>query len=150
MRGVREAHRHDEGLHTVTEIGSTLGGRYRLVELLGQGGMATIFRAHDAQLGRDVAVKLLRSEFGRDPDFLGRFREEARAAASLSHPNIVAVHDFGQDAFGPFIVMELVEGQDLASIIREHGALAPRQAASRPRSPRRSMPRTSGALSTAM
>ncbi len=129
MRGVREAHRHDEGLHTVTEIGSTLGGRYRLVELLGQGGMATIFRGHDAQLGRDVAVKLLRSEFGRDPDFLGRFREEARAAASLSHPNIVAVHDFGQDAFGPFIVMELVEGQDLASIIREHGALAPRQAA---------------------
>jgi serine/threonine-protein kinase len=113
----------------VTEIGSTLGGRYRLVELLGQGGMATIYRARDAQLDRDVAVKLLRPEFGRDPDFLARFRDEARAAASLSHPNIVAVHDFGEDESGPFLVMELVEGQDLASILRENGALAPRQAA---------------------
>jgi len=106
-----------------------LGGRYRLLELLGQGGMATIYRARDAQLERDVAVKLLRSELGRDPDFLARFRDEARAAASLSHPNIVAVHDFGEDESGPYIVMELVEGQDLASIIRETGALAPRQAA---------------------
>ena len=61
----------------MTEIGSVLGGRYRLVELLGQGGMATIYRARDAQLDRDVAVKLLRPEFGRDPDFLARFRDEA-------------------------------------------------------------------------
>jgi serine/threonine-protein kinase len=91
--------------------------------------MATIYRARDAQLERDVAVKLLRPEFGRDPDFLSRFRAEARAAASLSHPNIVAVHDFGQDDSGPYIVMELVEGQDLASIIRDNGPLAPRQAA---------------------
>ena len=114
---------------TVTEIGGILGGRYRLLELLGQGGMAKIYRARDAQLERDVAVKLLRPEFGRDPGFLARFRDEARAAASLSHPNIVAVHDFGEDASGPYIVMELVEGQDLASIIRDNGALAPRQAA---------------------
>ena len=87
--------------HTVTEIGSTLGGRYRLVELLGQGGMATIYRARDAQLDRDVAVKLLRPEFGRDPDFLARFRDEARAAASLNHPNIVAVFDFGEERLRP-------------------------------------------------
>ena len=85
----------------MTEIGSILGGRYRLLELLGQGGMARIYRARDAQLDRDVAVKLLRLEFGRDPDFLSRFRDEARAAASLSHPNIVAVHDFGEDDSGP-------------------------------------------------
>ena len=85
----------------MTEIGSTLGGRYRLLELLGQGGMATIYRARDAQLERDVAVKLLRPEFGQDPDFLARFRDEARAAASLSHPNIVQVFDFGEDAVGP-------------------------------------------------
>ena len=110
-------------------IGTTLGGRYRLVELLGQGGMATIYRAHDAQLGRDVAVKILRPEYGRDPDFLARFREEARNAASLSHPGIVSVHDYGQDPSGPYIVMELVDGQDLASIIRDNGALSPRQAA---------------------
>src|SRR5512144_286425 len=113
----------------MTEIGTTLGGRYRLVELLGQGGVATIYRARDAQLDRDVAVKLLRPEFGRDPDFLARFRDEARAAASLSHPNIVAVFDFGEDASGPYIVMELVDGQDLASILRENGPLPPRQAA---------------------
>ena len=113
----------------MTEIGSILGGRYRLLELLGQGGMATIYRARDAQLDRDVAVKLLRPEFGQDPDFLARFRDEARSAASLSHPNIVAVFDFGQDEGDPYIVMELVEGQDLASILRENGPLAPRQAA---------------------
>jgi len=66
----------------LAEIGTTLGGRYRLVELLGQGGMATIFRATDLQLGRDVAVKLLRPEYLRDPDFSSRFRTEARSAAS--------------------------------------------------------------------
>jgi serine/threonine-protein kinase len=113
----------------VAEIGTVLGGRYRLVELLGQGGMATIFRGHDNQLGRDVAVKLLRPEYGRDPDFGSRFRQEAKNAASLNHPNIVAVYDYGQDEAGPFIVMELVEGEDLASIIRRSGALPPRQAA---------------------
>ena len=113
----------------MTEIGTTLGGRYRLVELLGQGGMATIYRARDAQLDRDVAVKLLRPEFGQDPDFLARFRDEARAAASLNHPNIVSVFDFGEDESGPYLVMELVEGEDLASILRGNGPLAPRQAA---------------------
>src|SRR4029077_9680210 len=107
----------EENEQTVTEIGSTLGGRYRLLELLGQGGMATIYRARDAQLERDVAVKLLRPEFRQDPDFLSRFRDEARAAASLSNPNVVQVFDFGEDASGPYIVMELVEGQDLAAII---------------------------------
>ena len=113
----------------MAEIGTVLGGRYRLVELLGQGGMARIFRGHDSQLGRDVAVKLLRPEYGRDPDFGSRFRQEAQNAASLNHPSIVAVHDYGQDAAGPFIVMELVEGEDLSSIIRRSGALPPRQAA---------------------
>ena len=113
----------------MTEIGTTLGGRYRLVELLGQGGMATIYRARDAQLDRDVAVKLLRPEFGQDPDFLARFRDEARAAASLNHPNIVSVFDFGEGEAGPYLVMEIVEGEDLASILRGNGPLAPRQAA---------------------
>ena len=113
----------------MAEIGTILGGRYRLVELLGQGGMATIFRAHDNQLDRDVAVKLLRPEYGRDPDFGSRFRQEAKNAASLNHPNIVSVYDYGQDTAGPFIVMELVEGEDLATIIRRSGALPPRQAA---------------------
>jgi len=113
----------------LAEIGTILGGRYRLVELLGQGGMARIYRAHDNQLDRDVAVKLLRPEYGRDPDFSSRFRQEAQNAASLNHPNIVGVHDYGQDDAGPFIVMELVDGEDLGAIIKRSGALPPRQAA---------------------
>jgi len=113
----------------VTEIGTVLGGRYRLVELLGQGGMATIYRAHDNQLDRDVAAKLLRPEYGRDPEFGSRFRQEAQSAASLNHPNVVSVYDYGQDEAGPFIVMELVDGEDLAAIVKRSGALPPRQAA---------------------
>lgn len=113
----------------LAEIGTVLGGRYRIVELLGQGGMARIYRGHDNQLDRDVAVKLLRPEYGRDPDFSSRFRQEAQNAASLSHPNIVAVHDYGQDEAGPFIVMELVDGEDLGAIVKRSGALPPRQAA---------------------
>jgi serine/threonine-protein kinase len=113
----------------LTDIGTVLGGRYRLVELLGQGGMATIYRARDNQLERDVAVKVLRPEYGADPDFIERFRNEAQSAASLNHPNVVAVHDFGTDPVGPFIVMELVEGEDLSAIVRRTGALPPRAAA---------------------
>ncbi len=113
----------------MAEIGTVLGGRYRLVELLGQGGMATIFRAVDTQLGRDVAVKLLRPEYLRDPDFSARFRQEAQAAASLTHPNIVTIYDYGEDPSGPYIVMELVDGEDLATILRRSGPLPPRQAA---------------------
>ncbi len=113
----------------MAEIGNVLGGRYRLIELLGQGGMATIYRARDNQLERDVAVKLLRPEYERDPDFGTRFRQEARAAGSLNHPSIVSVYDYGQDPAGAFIVMELIDGEDLASVIRRTGALPPRRAA---------------------
>ena len=117
--GARHAPRGDD----LAEIGQTLGGRYRLIELLGSGGMATIYRATDTQLGRDVALKLLRPEYLRDPDFASRFRSEAQAAASLSHPNVVTVYDFGEDPSGPYIVMELVDGEDLATILRRSGAL---------------------------
>ena len=113
----------------LAEIGQILGGRYRLIELLGEGGMATVFRATDTGLGRDVALKLLRPEYLRDPDFSSRFRQEAQAAASLGHPNVVHVYDYGEDTTGPFIVMELVDGEDLATILRRSGALSPRQVA---------------------
>ncbi len=113
----------------MADIGQILGGRYRLIELLGQGGMATIYRSADTGLGRDVALKLLRTEYLRDPDFSSRFRQEAQAAASLSHPNVVTVYDYGEDPSGPFIVMELVDGEDLATILRRSGALPARQAA---------------------
>ncbi len=111
------------------DIGAVLGDRYRLVELLGQGGMATVYRARDSKLERDVAIKVLRPEYGTDPDFLARFRLEAQAAASLRHPGIVAVYDYGTDAIGPYIVMELVDGEDLASLLRRRGPLPPTRAA---------------------
>jgi serine/threonine-protein kinase len=114
----------------VPEIGQLLGDRYRLLELHGEGGMATIYRAHDEKLDRDVAVKLLRPEFGRDEAFVARFRYEAQAAASLSHPNVVPVHDYGMSDAGPYIVMDLVEGQDLGHILHDRGFL-PAPAAAR-------------------
>ena len=101
------------------------------IELLGQGGMATIYPSLDTQLGRDVAVKLLRPEYLRDPDFSSRFRQEAQTAASLNHPNVVSVYDYGEDPSGPFIVMELVDGEDLASILRRNGAAARRARSTR-------------------
>src|SRR6187402_2814376 len=113
----------------LAEIGQVLGGRYRLIELLGSGGMATIYRATDTGLGRDVALKLLRPEYLRDPDFSSRFRQEAQNAASLSHPNVVTVYDYGEDPQGPFIVMEYVDGEDLATILKRNGSLPPTQAA---------------------
>jgi eukaryotic-like serine/threonine-protein kinase len=111
------------------EVGRVLGDRYRLIELLGEGGMATIYRAHDRQLDRDVAVKLLRPQYGRDAGFIARFRQEAQSAASLNHPNVVNVYDYGTDEAGPFIVMELVDGENLAEILQERGFLPPLAAA---------------------
>ena len=112
----------------MADIGTILGGRYRVIAELGHGGMATIYRATDTQLGREVAVKVLRPEYLRDPDFGSRFRQEAQNAASLSHPNVVTVYDYGEDPSGPFIVMEYVDGEDLATILRRNGALPPSQA----------------------
>lgn len=105
----------------------TLNGRYRLHALLGQGGMAVVWDAEDLLLGRRVAVKALRPEYAADPDVIQRFRREARAAAALSHPNIVAVYDVGEDAGTHYIVMEFVEGQTLKEFLARHGALDPSQ-----------------------
>lgn len=109
----------------MAELGAVLGGRYRLDQVLGQGGMATIFRATDDKLGREVAVKVLRPEYGTDAQFVERFKHEAQAAASLSHPNIVQVYDYGTDPAGPYIVMEQVAGGDLSVVLGERGALPP-------------------------
>lgn len=105
-------------------IGTVVGGRYTLRSILGQGGMATIYRGWDAQLEREVAVKVLRPQYGSDPEFVARFRQEARSAGSLSHPNIVGVHDYGSADDQQFIVMELVDGRDLAAVLREQSPLA--------------------------
>ncbi|HLL50091.1 MAG TPA: protein kinase, partial [Thermomicrobiales bacterium] len=92
-------------------------GRYRVGRRLGDGGMALVYHGHDLLLGRDVAIKTPRPQFAADPAFRARFEREARAAASLSHPNIIDVHDVGEDDGTPFIVMELVRGQSLKEII---------------------------------
>jgi eukaryotic-like serine/threonine-protein kinase len=105
-------------------IGRLISGRYRLIAPVGEGGMATIWRAVDEQLDREVAVKLLREQFGSDAGFAARFRQEARAAGSLSHPNIVPVYDYGTDTDGSqFIVMQLVEGENLATLLKERSNL---------------------------
>jgi eukaryotic-like serine/threonine-protein kinase len=103
-------------------IGRVLAGRYRLLELLGEGGMAHVFRAHDELLDRAVAVKVLRAGFGADRDFVARFRQEARSVASLHHPNIATVYDTGTDGVD-YIVMQLVDGEDLERMIRRLGRI---------------------------
>src|SRR3954466_5995205 len=104
--------------------------RYRLDRRLGVGGMATVRRAFDARLERNVAVKLLAEHLAEDASFVSRFRREALGAARLVHPNIVQVFDFGLDEATArnFIVMEFVDGESCAEILRDHGPLSPRDA----------------------
>jgi serine/threonine protein kinase len=101
-----------------------LNNRYQLNSLVGRGGMALVFNGKDLMLERDVAVKLLRSRYAKDPAFRERFRQEAKAAANLSHPNIVTVYDFGYDQARLYIVMEYVAGKDLNTIVQERGRLS--------------------------
>jgi len=98
--------------------GQTLANRYELIERVGEGGMAVVYRARDGLLGRIVAIKILREQFASDSEFLTRFRLEARAAASLSHPNVVNIYDVGEDHGVHYIVMEYVQGRNLKEIIR--------------------------------
>lgn len=101
--------------------GDLLNQRYQLLESVGSGGMAEVYRARDLMLERSVAIKILRVDYSSDEEFQERFRQEARAAANLSHPNIVTVHDFGLDNGQLFIVMEHIPGTDLKSMIRKRG-----------------------------
>lgn len=101
--------------------GALLNNRYQLLEELGSGGMANVYRARDLMLDRDVAIKVLRKDFSTNPDFQNNFRQEARAAANLSHPNIVTVHDFGFADDLLYIVMEYIPGKDLKNLIRARG-----------------------------
>ena len=106
-----------------------LAERYELEEQLGAGGMASVYRGTDRLLDRTVAVKVLDRALGRDPEFVERFRREARAAAGLSHPGTVAVYDTGEDDGRRFIVMELVEGETLADLLARDAPLEPDRAA---------------------
>lgn len=103
--------------------GMIFGNRYQVVRRLGTGGMAEVYEAFDRVLGRTVAVKVLHPSYSQDPNFVARFRREAQAAANLTHPNIVAVYDWGQLKNTYYIVMEKVEGKNLKDLISHQGAL---------------------------
>jgi serine/threonine-protein kinase len=106
-----------------------LSDRYRIVEHLARGGMADVFEAEDTLLNRSVAVKVLHANFASDEAFVTRFRREAQAAGNLSHPNIVAIYDWGQDSGTYYMVMELIKGQTLRDVIKADGKILPRRAA---------------------
>ncbi len=104
-----------------------LNNRYQIEETLGKGGMAIVYRARDLTLERTIAIKVLRQDYSADQSFREHFRQEAKAAANLSHPNIVTIHDFGFDAGRLFIIMEYVPGEDLKQLQAEHGQMSVRE-----------------------
>ncbi|MGR6126844.1 Stk1 family PASTA domain-containing Ser/Thr kinase [Paenibacillus sp. SER-28] len=104
-------------------IGHLLGGRYEIIERIGGGGMALVYKAQDILLNRNVAVKVLRQQFVHDEEFIRRFRREAQSAASLSHSNVVSIYDVGQEDEIHYIVMECIEGKNLNEIIKERAPL---------------------------
>ena len=104
-------------------VGKILGNRYEILEKIGEGGMATVYKARCNILKRYVAVKVLRDEFTTDEEFIKRFNTEAQAAASLTHPNIVSIYDVGHEDNIYYIVMELVQGKTLKEIINQDGVL---------------------------
>jgi serine/threonine-protein kinase len=108
--------------------GDLIADRYELEELVGSGGMSTVFRARDQQLGRRIAIKILHERYGDDPEYVERFRREARAVARLSHPNIVTVIDRGDDEGRQYIVFEHVEGENLKDLVLRTGRLPLRRA----------------------
>ncbi len=110
-------------------IDTVLANRYRIQAKIGDGGMAVVYRALDLVLHRPVAIKCLRQQYAGDPEFLQRFMQEAQAAASLSHPNVVNIFDVGQAGDVHYIVLEYVQGRNLKEILREEGRLSPRRAA---------------------
>ena len=100
-----------------------LSGRYELLEKIGDGGMAVVYKGKDRLLNRFIAIKILRPEFTKDASFVENFKRESQAAAGLSHPNIVSVYDVGKEGNINYIVMELVEGHNLSTIIAEDAPL---------------------------
>ena len=111
-------------------VGELIAERYDVQELVGTGGMSSVYRAHDRLLERDVALKVLHQQFGEDGDHVERFRREARAVARLSHPNIVTVIDRGEQDGRQFIVFEYVAGENLKSLIEREAPLRERPASS--------------------
>jgi serine/threonine-protein kinase len=105
-------------------IGKRINGRYKVLDMVGGGGMANVYLAHDMILDRDVAVKVLRLDFANDEELIRRFRREAQSATSLVHQNIVSIYDVGEEGDSVYyIVMEYVEGQTLKQYIQQHSPI---------------------------
>src|SRR5215471_10601902 len=104
---------------TETPIINSTISHYRIVSKLGAGGMGEVYRAHDERLGRDVAIKILSADLAKDEDRLRRFEQEARATSALNHPNILSVYDIGAQEDSPYIVAELLEGEELRDVLNE-------------------------------
>jgi serine/threonine-protein kinase len=131
------------------KLGESIGGRYELEELVGSGGMSSVYRAHDRMLERKVALKILHSRLGDDGEYVERFRREARAVAQLAHPNIVTVIDRGEDGGGSSSSSSTSTGRPEADRRREGPLPIEEVLTLGSRSPRRSRSRTSAGSSTA-
>src|SRR5712692_422435 len=111
------------------DIGTVLAGRYEILQLIGRGGMGAVYKARDTDLDRIVALKLIRSEFAKNPQILRRFKQELILARQVTHKNVIRIFDLGQSDGIKFITMDFVEGQDLRQLLLKNGKFAPEQAA---------------------
>ena len=114
---------------TRLNVGDILEGRYRIDQPIARGGMSTVYRCVDMRLGRAVAAKVMDERYHDDPVFVTRFEREARAMAQLSHPNLVAVHDFSADGLPIYLIMELITGGTVRELLAERGPMPPHAAA---------------------
>jgi len=113
----------------VIEVGSVVGNRFEILQLLGEGGMGAVYKAHDRELEKDVALKLIRAELARNPEILQRFKQEIILARQITHRNVIRIFDIGQADGHKYITMEYLEGRDLRAVLREKGKLTPEEAA---------------------
>jgi serine/threonine protein kinase len=134
--------------HMAVQAGSRIGA-YEILGLLGAGGMGEVYRARDTRLQREVAIKIIPDALANDAVARGRFETEARAVASLSHPNIIAIHDFGQDGTVAYAVMELLDGRSLREILADGPLPHGRRSITARRSPPGSRPHIRVAWCTA-
>jgi len=116
------------GSAAVLNIGDVLGGRYEILQLLGEGGMGAVYKVSDRELGRPVALKVIRPELASNPAILARFKQELLLAHQVTHRNVVRVYDLGESGGVKFITMEFVEGTDLRSLLLRHGKYSPEEA----------------------
>jgi serine/threonine-protein kinase len=123
QRGLKPVTLREEKTINPIRTDDVLSGRYRLIEKIGEGGMGTVYTAHDQELDRQVAVKLLAANLVNEPDIVERFEREAKLTAKLDHPNIVPIYDVGRHENRPFLVMKLLNGDTLAGVLRQKGGL---------------------------